>query len=222
MKNCGYCGGTWDETKMVDSDGCPAFQNICPVCGMNADSIPPFMSLREFLLLKDPVDREPKRSVFHGDFLSHNVGRMTSSAEDYVERYDDVKDSLEREEEERKHYQALALLNYEAEALIRKAQEIVRALPIPTSATVRSEHPMWKKASGKLTKEFPLLFNTEVEENTTVVTNQNRLRLHVGFGHFAFGPDSGLDVVATDTVRDLADKAEKMGALLYLEVVPEK
>lgn len=52
-----------------------------------------FMELREFLLLKDTTDYEPKRSLFlrGGQILSNQY----SSAEDYVARYDAAKSSWE-------------------------------------------------------------------------------------------------------------------------------
>jgi len=76
----------------------------------------------------------------------------------------DPRDSLERQAEEAKHHSTFALINSEVEALIRKARSIVEAMPIPTCATVRNDHPCWKSASTKLRKEFPLLFDTDLPE----------------------------------------------------------
>lgn len=76
----------------------------------------------------------------------------------------DVRDSLEREEEEAKWDQVFALLSHDVEALMRKARTIVKDLPEPVNATVRVGHPMWKNASSRLRKRFPLLFEPTLSD----------------------------------------------------------
>jgi hypothetical protein len=74
----------------------------------------------------------------------------------------DPRDWLERQEQERALYPAFALINSEVEALIRKAQSMIKNLPIPSCATVRNDHPSWRNASDPLRKTFPLLFDTDL------------------------------------------------------------
>jgi hypothetical protein len=76
----------------------------------------------------------------------------------------DVSDSLERERLEREFYPTFALLNAEVTNLITKARDVIKAMPVPSSATIRAEHHMWKAASSKLRKEFPLLFDSDLPE----------------------------------------------------------
>lgn len=53
-----------------------------------------FMDLREFILLKDPFDKDYPRSVHRNEVLDHRKG--LSSAEDVLLRYDIAKASWEK------------------------------------------------------------------------------------------------------------------------------
>lgn len=82
-------------------------------------------------------------------------------------------DSMERQEQEAKVSPALNQLNAEAlDILTRvriKARAIIEALPEPKSSPPsRQGSHVWGRASSELSKQFPLLFDNEVDMQTVI------------------------------------------------------
>lgn len=72
----------------------------------------------------------------------------------------DRSDYAERARLEEGLYSDLAKLHLEVEERIRAAHILIETLPIPMSATVRSDQAHWSSPSSTLADRFPLLFRT--------------------------------------------------------------
>ncbi len=75
----------------------------------------------------------------------------------------DMRDYAEREEQEKTLEDKLAELHALVEHARAEAEALVAALPVPTSATIRKNHPTWQGPTGSLRKAFPLLFESVVD-----------------------------------------------------------
>jgi hypothetical protein len=70
----------------------------------------------------------------------------------------DVRDYEEREQDEQLLQGLLDQMEKEVAALRGKAEDLIKKLPIPKSATIRAESVFWELPSSKLRKRCPLLF----------------------------------------------------------------
>lgn len=70
----------------------------------------------------------------------------------------DCSDYAERQEEELKLVPQLEIIEAKIEALRAEAAELFETLPAPKSATIRTSHSTWSRASYSLQKKYPLTF----------------------------------------------------------------
>ncbi len=90
--------------------------------------------------------------------LSWNTGRPWAEA---LEREIEIADYTDYQERARDEETVIPALEY-LEAVISRAQaeaeQLIKDLPIPKTATVRAEASMWDSPSSDLRKRFPKLF----------------------------------------------------------------
>jgi hypothetical protein len=72
----------------------------------------------------------------------------------------DVRDYAERLAAEAKLTDVLSELEKLVVEARAQAATLIENLPVPKAATIRSEHPTWKNASGELRARFPHLFES--------------------------------------------------------------
>jgi hypothetical protein len=96
----------------------------------------------------------------NGVYLCWNSSKPWAEGMSEALEIADSSDYAERSKDEEPLKAKLDALSAQVEAARAEAAALIEALPIPTSATIRKDHPTWSGPTSELSKAYPLLFGS--------------------------------------------------------------